>query len=465
LQASFYRVVASNHPNWKTHLVQILILFLVPTQQPPLNESTLIMIGYHYKNKTLHVDDIPLTSLAQKFGTPLYIYSAAVMRDRFHALQNALNTAWPETSQAQKPWLAYACKANSNLAVINLFARLGGGVDIVSGGELKRALAAGVAPDKIIFSGVGKTKSEMELALNTGIHQLNIESEPEYESLKEVASRLNKKMDVALRFTPQVVAHTHEKISTGEDMHKFGMLEDEIYRIANDIKTNPTLNLCAISIHIGSYIPSLEPFRQAFEKTSQLIQKLQSQGHTMTRVDLGGGLWAPYQDEPPPNFDDYARMIADLFAPLNVTVALEPGRILVAEAGCLLSEVIFVKKRPHKKFVIIDAAMNDLIRPTLYDAYHPIKAVEQTDRADEIVDIVGPVCETGDYLALDRTLPIVQEKDLLAILMAGAYGTVMSSNYNARGFTAEILVDGSEAHVIRERQKTEDIWSLEKIPS
>lgn len=417
---------------------------------------------YQYKNGALHVEDVALAHIAAKIPTPCYIYSAGIIRDRVTRLMDAVTTPWPD---GKKPFIAFACKSNSNLAILNYLGKLGTGMDIVSGGELIRCLAAGIPADKIIFSGVGKTDHELRLALDKNIHQINVESEAELARLDEISRDFKKTVHIALRFTPDVDSGAHEKTSTGEEENKFGLMEDEVFRLFKEYEEHPYLRLNAISMHIGSGVPSLEPFREAFLKMSDLVQKLRYHGATITQVDLGGGLWIPYQDEPFPNLQEYGQMIYDIFSPLDVKIALEPGRILVAESGCLLTSVIFNKARTSKRFVIVDAAMNDLIRPTLYDAYHKIMPVVETDADTSPCDIVGPVCETGDYLALDRELPEFQRGDLLAIMNAGAYGSVMSSTYNSRPLVAEILVNGGDFHVIREAQKLEDCWANEKIPT
>lgn len=410
----------------------------------------------------MHVEDVNLTQIAARVSTPCYIYSGGIIRDRFKRFSEAVQSLWPID---QKPFIAFACKSNSNLAILNLLGSLGAGMDIVSGGELLRSLAAGITPDKIIFSGVGKTDQELRLALEKNIHQINVETEAELERLDVISRELKKTIHIAIRFTPDVASGAHEKTSTGEEENKFGLLEDELYRLFKEYEKHPYLRLNAVSMHIGSGVPTLEPFREAFMKMSDLVQKLRYQGATITQVDLGGGLWIPYEDEPFPNLEEYGQMIHEIFSPLNVKIAFEPGRILVGESGCLLTSVIFNKPRTVKRFVIVDAAMNDLIRPTLYDAYHKIMPVKKTDADVSLCDVVGPVCETGDYLALDRELPQLDRGDLLAIMNAGAYGSVMSSTYNSRPLIPEILVEGSNFHVIREAQKQEDCWANEKIPN
>lgn len=410
----------------------------------------------------MHVEGVNLAQLATKIPTPCYIYSAGLIRERFLGLADAVREYWPED---KKPFIAFAVKSNSNLAVLKLLDTLGAGMDIVSGGELLRCLAANIPSDKIIFSGVGKTDDELRLALERGIHQINVESEAELSRLDEISRDVKRTVQIALRYTPDVASGAHEKTSTGEEENKFGLMEDEISRLFIEYKEHPYLRLNSISMHIGSGVPSLAPFREAFLKMSDLVQKLRYHGATITQVDLGGGLWIPYQDEPLPDMREYGRMIAEIFLPLDVKIALEPGRLMVAEAGTLLTSVIFTKPRTSKKFVIVDAAMNDLIRPTLYDAFHKILPVQENKGDTSLCDVVGPVCETGDYLALDRELPELNRGDLVAILNAGAYGSVMSSTYNSRPLIAEILVDGNDFDIVREAAKVETCWANEKIPA
>ncbi len=417
---------------------------------------------YNFKNGVMHAENVPLPDIADKVSTPCYIYSSAIIRDRVTRLSDAVSAPWPAN---KKPFIAFACKSNSNLAILRLLGNLGTGMDIVSGGELLRCLEAGIKHDRIIFSGVGKTDSELRLALQQGIHQINVESEEELLHLEKISHEFKKPVQVALRFTPDVESGAHEKTSTGEAENKFGLLDAEIFRLFKQFQNHPYLRLNALSMHIGSGVPTLAPFREAFLIMADLIKKLRADGATITQADLGGGLWIPYTDEPFPDLATYGQMIHEIFAPLDVQIALEPGRLLIAESGALLTRVIFNKPRTNKRFVIVDAAMNDLIRPTLYDAFHKIVPVQEKTSAVSPCDIVGPVCETGDYLALDRDLPALERGDLLTVMNAGAYGSVMSSTYNTRPLIPEILVDGAEFHVIREAQNVEDTWANEKIPS
>lgn len=420
------------------------------------------MIGFHSKDGILYADKKPVSEIVQSFPTPFYLYSASKITERYQALDNALQSTWTGT---KKPLIAFACKANSNLAVMNLLGSLGAGMDVVSGGELQRALKAGVPAGRIVFSGVGKTDAELELALNQNIHQINVESGPELKALQAVAVKLNKKVAIALRFTPDVDSKAHAKTSTGEKDHKFGLLREEILDLADSIKGDKHITLKAVSMHIGSGVPELDPFKDAFVRTRDLIQELQAKGHPVDTADLGGGIWIPYRDEPQADLRLYGQIINEIFASMDLQIMLEPGRIMVAEAGALISSVIFIKDRPSKKFAIIDAAMNDLIRPTLYDAHHPIQALTPRKGAAVVYDVVGPVCETGDYLALDRSLTPLERGDKIAVLCAGAYGSVMSSPYNTRPFIAEIMVNGDQVAVVRAEQTLEDQWKDEKLPS
>lgn len=425
------------------------------------------MTGFKEHNGNLYIDDVAISDIAKEIPTPFYLYSASKITERYTALKAALDAAW---SGAKKPMIAFACKANSNIAVINLLASLGAGADVVSGGELQRALAAGVPANRIVFSGVGKTDAELTLAINNHIHQINVESAPELNALEKIAQHLNKKVSIALRFTPDVDCQAHAKTSTGEDDHKFGLVESEILALADRFKNHPYIHLRAISMHIGSGVPSLDPFQDAFHKTANLVKTLRAYGLAIDTVDLGGGIWIPYRNEPQADLNAYATMISSIFEPLDVQIMLEPGRILVAESGALISKVIYIKNRPEtsgsKTFAIVDAAMNDLIRPTLYEAHHPIVPISNTsDKTETTYDIVGPVCETGDYLALDRTLPTLKSGDHIAILCAGAYGSAMSSTYNSRPLITEIMVKGSAYKIIRAQQNIQDIWKDEKIPN
>ncbi len=419
------------------------------------------MSGYQYRNNILHVESVPMPEIAQEFSTPCYVYSETKIREQVATLQTALKTHWRGKGSV---FIAYAMKANSNKSILQLMHSLGCGMDIVSGGELMRARAANIPADHIIFSGVGKTDDELRLALNEQIQQINIESSAELARLDEITQSTKQSIKIALRYTPDVVSGAHAKTSTGEEENKFGLTTEEITSLFVKYQSHPYLKLRTLSMHIGSGVPTLDPFEEAFTHMASMITNLRAIGCTVTDVDLGGGLWVPYNGEPQAPVDEYAAMISRIFAPLDIHVSLEPGRILIAESCALLTRVIYTKEREDKKFVITDAGMNDLIRPTLYDAYHPILPVvnETTNTKTHPCDVVGPVCETGDYFALDRELPhTIDRGDILAVMVAGAYGSVMSSLYNTRPFIPEIMVKGDSVRLIRKRQAVTDIWKDE----
>jgi diaminopimelate decarboxylase len=419
------------------------------------------MSAYQYRNNVLFVESIPLTKIADEFSTPCFVYSETKIREQVAALQTALHSRW---TGKRKIFLAYAMKANSNKSILQLMHSLGCGMDIVSGGELLRARAAGIPADHIIFSGVGKTDDELRLALNENIHQINVESSAELARLDEITNDTKQTIKIALRYTPDVVSGAHAKTSTGEEENKFGLTEDEITDLFVKYQNHPYLKLRTLSMHIGSGVPTLTPFEEAFNHLASMIKDLRSRGCTVSDVDLGGGLWVPYEDGVPhAPLDDYAELITRIFASLDINISLEPGRLLIAESCALLTRVIYTKERENKKFVIVDAGMNDLIRPTLYEAHHPILPVHHEPNAPTApCDVVGPVCETGDFFALDRILPTSLDRgDVIAIMVSGAYGTVMSSLYNTRPFAAEVMVKSDNARLIRKRQNLEDIWKDE----
>lgn len=420
------------------------------------------MTGFTFRNGQLFADDLSCTVIAEKVGTPCYVYSAEKISDQYRRLSGALKKFWAGPSV---PLIAFACKANSNLAVINLLGSLGAGADVVSGGEVQRALAAGIPSDRIVFSGVGKTRAEIKQALHLGIHQINVETAGELEVIIEEAQELGVKAPLAFRYTPNVEADTHAKISTGEDDHKFGLLEDEILSLYKLAEESGATIAKGISVHIGSQLFDLASFEQAFTKVVALINKLRAQGCTVTIADIGGGLGIPYQqDQDVFDVESYARLINSVFQPVGVSVMLEPGRFLVAEGGALLTRVTYIKDRPERRFVIVDAGMNDLIRPTLYEAFHPVVPLVETKAPPVLSDIVGPVCETGDYFALERPLAPVVSGDVLAILCTGAYGSVMSSQYNSRPLIPEIMVKGTDWRTVRTGQEIPAIWANEAIP-
>lgn len=431
-------------------------------------------IPFTYRSGELHCDRIPLTALAARYGTPLYVYSGTEIGDRFRVFDRAFR-ALPHT-------VCYSVKANANLSLLRMLARLGGGFDVVSGGELERVLRAHKpAAKKVVFSGVGKTAEEMDAALRAGILIFNVESESELEVLAARAARRKQHARIALRVNPDVSAETHPYISTGLREHKFGIPIDEAERIYAAAAGRKFLDVAGVSVHIGSQITSPAPFRAAMERVAALVRRLRSSGHNIRYIDGGGGLGINYQHQPddvapgaPPrrvaakrksltelDFPARARAYADaVVAPLrmlNCHLLLEPGRSIVGPAGALVARVLYIKRNGQKRFVVLDAAMNDLIRPSLYGAYHEIVPVREHSSDRIPVDVVGPICETGDFFARDRELPPLAEGDLVAILDAGAYGMSISSNYNTRGRAAEVLVDGKKARLIRKRETFDDL--------
>lgn len=407
----------------------------------------------------LAADGVSLATVAEAVGTPAYVYSSGALEARYRALASALNPA--------KARICYAVKANDNLAVIRTFGRLGAGADVVSEGEMMAALKAGIPPEHIIFSGVGKTAREMAAALDAGIGQLNVESAPELEALAVVAGTKGRRAPIALRINPDVDAGTHEKIATGRKEDKFGVPYDEapaLYRRAAELRS---LDVVGVAMHIGSQLTRLEPFEAAFARAATLIERLRAEGHAITRLDLGGGLGIRYRDETLPSLEAYGALITGLARRLDVEITVEPGRYLVGPAGLLLARVIYVKRNGTKNFAIVDAAMNDLIRPTLYGAYHGVLPVKERagDAPRETVDVVGPVCESGDVLALARDLPRLAPGDLVALLDAGAYGAVMSSAYNARPPAPEVMLKDGRFAVIRPRLSLEALLARDVLPA
>lgn len=418
------------------------------------------MHHFAYKGGVLHAEDVPVAEIAAAVGTPFYVYSTATLTRHLTVFTDAFGTL--------DPLVCYATKANSNQAVLRTLAKAGSGADVVSEGELRRVLAAGIPANKVMFSGVGKTVGEMRFALEAGILCFNVESEPELQQLNEVAVSLGMVAPVSLRINPDVDAGTHAKISTGKAENKFGIpwqRAREVYQLAGAL---PGIRATGIDMHIGSQITELAPFDAAFGRLSELIAVLRSDGHVIEHVDLGGGLGIPYRKDnnPPPLPDAYAQVVKKHVSGLDCQIIFEPGRLIAGNAGILVTEVIFVKEADAKNFIIADAAMNDLIRPTLYDAYHDIWPVmEPVDGAIEIIaDVVGPVCETGDFLGLDRKMPKPKPGDLLALLSAGAYGAVQAGTYNSRLLVPEVLVNGDQFHVIRPRLSYDDLLALDSVP-
>ncbi len=416
------------------------------------------MHHFSYKDGILHAEDVNLKQLADEVGTPFYCYSTATLQRHF----KVMNDAFAGTEHL----LCYAMKANSNQAVLKTMAALGSGMDVVSEGELRRALAVGVPARKIVFSGVGKTAREMAFALKEGIACFNVESEHELELLSEVAQRVGQRASVSIRVNPDVDAKTHAKITTGKADNKFGisyLRSSEVYARAAAL---PNIDVSGVDMHIGSQITELAPFEQAFKLMAELVSKLKSEGHNIRHLDLGGGLGVPYRgdNDIPPHPDEYAAMVKRTLGHLGLKYMMEPGRMIVGNAGILVSRVIYIKENEGRHFVIQDAAMNDLIRPTLYDAHHDIIAVEESRSAETFeADVVGPVCESGDYLAKSRRLPKLHQGDLLATMTAGAYGAVQSGTYNSRPLVPEILVNGGSFAIVRARQTYEELIGLDEL--
>jgi diaminopimelate decarboxylase len=418
------------------------------------------MQHFHYRHGRLHAEDVDLAEIAAEVGTPFYCYSTATLTRHFRVFSQAF--------AGQKAMVCYAMKANSNQAVLKTLVNLGAGMDVVSEGELRRALAAGTNPQKIIFSGVGKTKSEMALALEAGIRCFNVESEPELLALSEVAASRNTRAPIALRVNPDVDAKTHAKISTGKSENKFGVPISRAREVYARAAKLPGIEIDGVDMHIGSQITDLQPFDDAFALLADFVAELRADGHRIAHVDVGGGLGVPYRfdNEPPPHPERYAEIVARRTAALDCEVFLEPGRLIVGNAGVLATSVIYVKHGDARNFVIVDAAMNDLIRPTLYEAHHEIRPYREAapDEPRLIADVVGPVCESGDYLALQRDLPAPDPGDLLAVLTAGAYGAVQAGTYNTRRLVPEVLVDGARFAVVRPRPSYEELIGLDKLP-
>jgi diaminopimelate decarboxylase len=418
------------------------------------------MHHFVYRQGTLHAEEVSLADLAAAAGTPFYCYSTATLERHIRVFADAFAGA--------DALVCYSVKANSNLGVLATLARQGAGMDVVSEGELRRALAVGVAPDKIVFSGVGKTQAEMAFALQQGIFAFNVESEPELRLLSDTAAKLGRAARVALRVNPDVDAQTHHKIATGKAENKFGIPFAQalpLYTLARDL---PGIDASGVHMHIGSQITELGPFRNAFALLKELVGELRAQGFDIGFVNLGGGLGVPYRsDSPaPPLPEQYAQLVRDEVGDLGVRLLFEPGRLIAANAGVLVSRVLYVKQAEPKTFTIIDAAMNDLVRPTLYDAYHEIWPVTEpaADAETLVSDVVGPVCETGDFLALSRRLPKLNAGDLIAVMTAGAYGAVLASAYNSRLLVPEVLVSGDRYALTRPRPTYDEMLAAERLP-
>ena len=418
------------------------------------------MHHFDYRNGVLHAEAVTLDALAAAIGTPFYCYSTATLERHYQVFAGAFADV--------RALVCYAMKANSNQAVIKTLARLGAGADVVSGGELKRARAAGVPSDKIMFSGIGKTADELALAVDEGILCVNVESEPELELLSSIATSKGRAAHVSVRVNPDVDPKTHHKIATGKAENKFGIPIGRARDVYAHAAKLPGLKVAGVDMHIGSQITDLDPFGDAFRLLADFVSTLRADGHTITHIDLGGGLGIPYRDdnEPPPHPDEYAKVVKRATRDLDCRLIFEPGRLIVGNAGILVTRVLFVKRGEAKTFIVVDAAMNDLIRPTLYDAHHEIWPVQEPkkDAARVRADVVGPVCESGDFLALDRELAEPQPGALLAVMSAGAYGAVQAGTYNTRALVPEVLVKGAEWAVVRPRLEVDQLIALDRIP-
>jgi len=414
------------------------------------------MHHFHYKKNQMYCEDVPVSEIGQEVGTPFYCYSHATLRHHFLTFKQAF--------EGVDHLVCFSAKSNSNLAVLGLFAGLGGGLDIVSGGELFRGLKAGMPSKKIVFSGVGKGEEEIAYALESDILMFNVESFQELLLIDQCAARLNKRAPVALRVNPDVDPKTHPYISTGLKKNKFGLNVGAVvdaYKAAHDCANTEVIG---ISCHIGSQVTEVAPFIDALLRIKELVATLEAQGISISYLDLGGGLGITYDQEAPPHPTEYGKAIMETLGQAPVTLILEPGRVIVGNAGILVTQVLYTKAGEEKDFVIVDAAMNDLVRPSLYNAYHAIQPVVKGREGAAKADVVGPICESGDFLARDREIPQVQSGDLLAIMSAGAYGFTMSSNYNSRRRVAEVMVRGDQFFVVRKRESYEDLIRGESIP-
>jgi diaminopimelate decarboxylase len=414
------------------------------------------MHDFIYKGKSLYCEDVPVERIAAEVGTPLYLYSRATLERHFSVFDGAFS-AVPHLT-------CYSVKACSNIALLRLFARLGAGVDVVSGGEIFRALQAGVPAAKIVYSGVGKKRAEIEYALQCDILQFNVESAQELELISQVAEALGKKARIALRINPDVDPKTHPYISTGLKKNKFGIKMEAALDEYTKAAGLPGIQVTGIACHIGSQITEVSPFVDALKRVKAFVQSLAARGIAIAYLDIGGGLGITYNDETPPHPSEYAGAVISELQGLNCTLILEPGRVIVGNAGALVARVLYTKKSEAKNFIVVDAAMNDLVRPSLYDAFHEIRPVQITGAPVIAADIVGPICESGDFLARSRQIADLAQSELIAVMSAGAYGFSMSSNYNSRPRAAEVLVSGDSFSVIRQRETFEDMVRLERIP-
>lgn len=415
------------------------------------------MDHFNRRNGVLHAEDVPISAIARAVGTPVYVYSTATLERHAQVLKAAL-------ADLPRVHIAFAIKANPNLAVLGVLAKQGYGADVVSGGELKRALAAGMKPEDIVFSGVGKTRAELQLGLDEGIGQFNLELEEEGEVLADLAHAQGKSAPAVLRVNPDVDAGTHAKISTGKAENKFGVAIDRAPAIFDRLAGRPGMNLRGVAIHIGSQLKTLAPLEAAYTRVGELVAQLRAAGHSITHVDLGGGLGVPYEpDDKVSSAEEFGAMVKRVTADWDVTLMFEPGRFICGNAGLLVTEVIWVKPAAGHPYVIVDAAMNDLARPALYDAYHAFEAVEPTGEKF-VANIAGPVCETGDTFAMGREIDVVKSGDLGVFRTAGAYGATMASTYNSRALVPEVLVSGEHFAVVADRIQPETIMGAERVP-
>ena len=414
------------------------------------------MHDFQYRGDELFCEEVPVRGIAETVGTPFYLYSLNTLESHFRAFQNAFSKV--------DHLICFSAKANSNIAILRIFVRMGGGVDVVSGGELFRSMKASVSPDKIVYSGVGKREDEIEYALELPILMFNIESTQELVLIDQIAGRMKTRAPVALRVNPDVDPKTHPYISTGLKKNKFGInlqksLDD--YRLAN---TLPNVKVIGVSCHIGSQLTEVRPFVEAVQRIKELVLKLRAEGMNIQYMDIGGGLGITYNQEEPPHPRDYAQALMKELQEIDCTLILEPGRVIVGNAGVLVTKVLYTKEGDEKNFIVVDAAMNDLIRPSLYGSYQRIQPVHRSDRPEWTADVVGPICESSDFLAKDRKLPRTEQGDLLAVMSAGAYGFSMASNYNSRPRVAEVLVTKDKFFVIRQREDYDDLIRGEVIP-
>ena len=417
------------------------------------------MDHFNYRNGQLYAEDVSVAEIATSVGTPFYVYSTATLVRHFQLFDEALD--------GMDHCICYAMKAASNQAILKTLGNLGAGMDVVSGGEYRRALSAGIPPEKVVFSGVGKTLEEITLALKNGIRQFNVESDSELEQISSIASSMDKIAPIAVRINPDVDAQTHEKIATGKAENKFGIPLSRAREVYSKASQMPGINIVGIDLHIGSQLTDLKPFKKAYQKLADLTQILRQDGHKIKRLDLGGGLGIPYEKNKsaPPLPVEYGKMVKEVLGHLDCEIEIEPGRLIVGNAGILVSSVLGVKIGDNRNFLILDAAMNDLIRPAMYDAYHDIIPVKQRSSPEAVYDVVGPVCETGDTFAKKRTMPKLTESNLVAFRSAGAYGAVMSSEYNTRPLIPEVMVNKNEFSIIRKRPSYEEIIDRDIIPN